>query len=170
MEKYELISKLEVNPKKALKEIDDFLTNFNEWDEYKDEYIGNEKITILENKEFWNKEYLDSHISLLFSNFSKERLEHINDIIKYLYSDYEDTKNMEMSSYAEHSKKKLLILILLIIAIIYIQKKWNHESKDLNTTKTESQKNIIKNIDKNKTQEKNLTKKMKNDLNTTKEK
>jgi hypothetical protein len=143
MEKYELISKLEIDPQKALKYIDEFLTNFNEWDEYKDEYIGNEKITILD-KKYWNEEYLDKHTSLLFSNFSKERLEHIKEIILYLYSNKEKENDEKVNS----NFFFMMIMILIVIAMIitYLRMKNNQTVQIKNSKKIENNQTVqIKN-------------------------
>ena len=103
MKKYELIVELEVTPKKSKELIDEFLNNFEEWDEYKDEFIGSEKVEIIDDKDKWNEEYLRKHISLLSNNFSKKRLKHIKEVIEYLYPYNENEEDYEDNSL----KKKL---------------------------------------------------------------
>jgi len=116
MKKYELITDLEVNPAKSKHLVDEFLSNFEEWDKYEDEFINEEKVRMIRNKSKWNEAYLRKHISLLSTNFSKERLQHIKEVIEYLYPEEE----IETESIFNKKKIILLIIILLIIFIILI--------------------------------------------------
>ena len=38
-----------------------------------------------ENKEHWNKDYMDKLMVQLIGNFSKERIAHVKNIVQYLY-------------------------------------------------------------------------------------
>ena len=143
MKKYELITELEVTPKKSKKLIDNFLLFFNEWEEYKDEFIGEEKIEILEDKNKWNESYLRKHISLLSTNFSKKRLEHIKEIIEYLYPNEIEEEQQEESTL----KKKFIILgiiLLIIISFILYQLQLIVDEAGQNQTVTVKDKNQIK--------------------------
>ena len=133
MKKYELIVELEVTPKKSKELIDEFLNNFEEWNEYKDEFIGNEKIEIIDDKNEWDEEYLRKHISLLSNNFSKKRLKHIKEVIEYLYPyEGEDYENNDL-------KKKLLMIVILVgivlIGGILFEKMNQKKMEDTNQTK-----------------------------------
>jgi len=150
MKKYELITNLEVNPEKSKQVIDEFLNHFDEWDKYKDEFIGKEKIEIIKNKDKWDGRYLRKHISLLSTNFSKERLEHIKEVIEYLYP---EEKIEEESVF---NKKKIILLIIFIIllgiVVLFLSKFFQYYEQ--NTTKEKVEKNQTKVIEQNTIKEK----------------
>ena len=108
MKKYELIANLEVNLAKSKDLIDKFLDNFDEWDKYEDEFINEEKVEIIKDKSKWNEEYLRKHISLLFSNFSKERLAHIKEVIEYLYREDDEIEEIEKESIFDKKKNNII--------------------------------------------------------------
>ena len=157
MKKYELIAELEVTPEKSKKLINDFLNHFNEWDKYEDEFIGEEKIKILNDKNKWNESYLRKHIALLSSNFSKERLEHIKEIIEYLYP-YEIEEQKESIL-----KKKLvvilgIILIGLVLIFLIIFSGRLHQTQPINQmNQHQTKKDISKNIKQVKMKDKKQT-------------
>ena len=148
MKKYELIAKLEVNPRKSLKLIEEFLEKFDNWDKYKDEYIGDKKIEFL-SEESWNEKYLSEHIAVLNSNFSKERLEHIKEVIEYLYPEEE----IEEESIFD---KKKMLLITLVILLIGVSLMWKRAKSYFQQLYQEQMKEVVRDI--NGTKEKNQTK------------
>jgi len=155
MKKYELISKLEVNPRKSLKLIEEFLKKFENWDEYKEEYIGNKKIEFSEKN--WDEKYLYEHIAVLNSNFSKKRLEHIKKVIEYLYPN-------EIEEQKESILKKKLVVILgilligLILIFLIIFSGRLHQTQPINQmNQHQTKKDINKNINHMKIKDKNQT-------------
>jgi hypothetical protein len=57
--------------------------NFD-FDTYQDECIGDKLVTLQTNKEMWTNEYFLEQITLLYVNFSKERLLHCLELREYI--------------------------------------------------------------------------------------
>jgi hypothetical protein len=114
--KNELISEFEWDRKSS--KLDKYAKEILEdksflFDVYEDKYIGSKLITIEENKRIWNEEYFLEQITLLNSNFSRERLLHCLELREYI----DGIKNK--------STKKIYILlgatvILIVLGIIFL--------------------------------------------------
>lgn len=122
-------TKIDIYANKLLKD-----SNFV-FDRYKDEYIGEKLVKISKDKTEWKDDYFIEHISLLNSNFSKERLLHCLELREHI----DGIKFNQKTS----SKIKLAFIAALILVVIIILLNISSNSENKNISNIEVQKNTL---------------------------